>query len=143
MVLYHGSNVVVQKPKVMINGYYKDFDTEKQFSYERLSDLEAVRHIAKFTSDICQIHPFYEGNTRATAVFIIKYLKSLVFFASNSIFAENSWYFRNALVRANYNDFRNGVYATTKYLEWFFENLLMGQHHDLKNRFLHIDYLQR
>ena len=111
-----------------------------QFSYADLSVPDAVRHIAKFTSGIWQIHPFCEGNTRATAVFVIKYLRTFGFSINNTVFAENSWFFRNALVRANYNDLKNGVHATTAYLEAFFENLLFDAKHDLKNRYLHIDY---
>ena len=117
-----------------------DFLQEKNFSYEGLTIEEVVRHIAKFTSGIWQIHPFGEGNTRSTAVFIIKYLKTFGFNVSNETFAENSWYFRNALVRANYNDLKNGIHATTKFLEMFFENLLMNAGHELKNRYMHIDY---
>ena len=81
-----------------------DFATEKQFSYEGLSVEAAVKHLAKFASDIWQIHPFCEGNTRATAVFIIKYMKTFGFRVNNDAFQKNSWYFRNALVRANYNN---------------------------------------
>lgn len=117
-----------------------DFSQEKEFSYNGLSIEESVRHIAKFTSGIWQIHPFGEGNTRSTAVFIIKYLKTFGFNVSNETFAENSWYFRNALVRANYNDLQNGIHATTKFLEMFFENLLMNAGHELKNRYMHVDY---
>lgn len=120
-----------------------DFNTEKQFSYSKLSNKEIIRHLAKFTCDIWQIHPFCEGNTRSTAVFIIKYLNSLGFSIGNESFAKNSWYFRNALVRANYNDLQNDVYASTEYLEMFFENLLLGEKHDLKNRYLHIDWQQQ
>lgn len=119
-----------------------DFQEEKKFSYKGLSLNEAVIHLAKFASDIWQIHPFCEGNTRATAVFMIKYLKTLGFEVSNDVFAEHSWYFRNALVRANYNDLKNGIHSTTKYLELFFSNLLMGTNYELKNRFMHIDYAQ-
>ena len=120
-----------------------DFSQEKQFSYEGLSAGDAVKHIAKFTSGIWQIHPFCEGNTRSTAVFIIKYLKTFGFSVNNEIFAENSWYFRNSLVRANYNDLRKGINATTIYLERFFENLLMGYQNELKNRFIHVDYKEQ
>jgi len=116
-----------------------DFSQEKNFSYEGLSIEDSVRHIAKFTSGIWQIHPFGEGNTRSTAVFIIKYLKTFGFNVSNETFAENSWYFRNALVRANYNDWQNGIHATTEFLELFFENLLMNANHELKNRYMHVD----
>lgn len=118
-----------------------DFRTEKQFSYEGLSVSEAVKHLAKFASDIWQIHPFCEGNTRATAVFMIKYMKTFGFEVNNEAFEKNSWYFRNALVRANYNNLQNGVHATTRFLEMFFSNLLMGTKYELKNRYMHVDYV--
>ena len=117
-----------------------DFQNEKDFSYRALSKQELVKHIAKFTSDIWQIHPFCEGNTRSTAVFIIKYLTAKGFRLGNEYFAKNSWYFRNALVRANYEDYQLDVYPTTIYLENFFENLLFKSQHELKNRFLHINW---
>jgi fido (protein-threonine AMPylation protein) len=117
-----------------------DFTQEKQFSYENITVNEAVKHIAKFASGIWQIHPFCEGNTRATAVFTILYLKTFGFQINNDVFAENSWYFRNALVRANFNNLQKGIHATTEFLELFFENLLMNTKHELKNRYLHVDY---
>lgn len=117
-----------------------DFATEKQFSYEGLSVEAAVKHLAKFASDIWQIHPFGEGNTRATAVFMMKYMKTFGFRVNNDAFRENSWYFRNALVRANYNNLQKGVHSTTKFLELFFSNLLLGTNHELKNRYMHIDF---
>lgn len=117
-----------------------DFSTEKQFSYENLSLAESVNHLAKFASDIWQIHPFCEGNTRATGVFIIKYMSTFGLEVSNDVFARHSWYFRNALVRANYNDLKNGIYATRRYLEQFFSNMLMGTGYELKNRLMHLDY---
>ena len=101
---------------------------------------QTVKYLARFTSNIWQIHPFLEGNTRATAVFLIKYLKTLGLDVNNNVFAEHSWYFRNALVRANYNDLKNRVHADTRYLEQFFENLLLGAAHELKNRYMHLDY---
>ena len=118
-----------------------DFATEKQFSYEGLSVEQSVRHLAKFASDIWQIHPFCEGNTRATAVFMIKYMKTFGFKVNNDAFEKNSWYFRNALVRANYNNLQKGIHSTTKYLEMFFANLLLGANHELKNRFMYVDYV--
>ena len=118
-----------------------DFTTEKQFSYEGLSVEAAVKHLAKFASDIWQIHPFGEGNTRATAVFMIKYMKTFGFHVNNDAFRENSWYFRNALVRANYNDLQKGIHSTTKFLELFFANLLLGTNHELKNRYMHVDFV--
>lgn len=119
-----------------------DFATEKQFSYEDLSVDAAVKHLAKFASDIWQIHPFSEGNTRATAVFMIKYMKTFGFNVNNDAFEKNSWYFRNALVRANYNNLQKGVHSTTKFLEMFFSNLLLDTHYELKNRYMHIDYAE-
>ena len=118
-----------------------DFSTEKQFSYEGLTVDEAVKHLAKFASDSWQIHPFSEGNTRATAVFMIKYMKTFGFSVNNDAFEKNSWYFRNALVRANYNNLQKGVHSTTKFLEMFFSNLLLDTHYELKNRYMHIDYV--
>ena len=118
-----------------------DFRTEKEFSYEGLSLNESIKHLVKFASDIWQIHPFAEGNTRATAVFVIKYMKTFGLKVDNAAFKKHSWYFRNALVRANYNDLRNGIHATTKYLEMFFSNLLMGTDYELKNRYMHVDYV--
>lgn len=116
-----------------------DFAMEKQFSYEGLSVERCVKHLAKFVSDIWQIHPFCEGNTRAAAVFMIKYMKTFGFKVNNDAFEKNSWYFRNALVRANYNDLQNGVHATTKFLEMFFSNLILGTEYELKNRYMHVD----
>ena len=118
-----------------------DFATEKQYSYEGLSVERCVKHLAKFASDIWQIHPFCEGNTRAAAVFIIKYMKTFGFKVNNDAFEKNSWYFRNALVRANYNDLQNSVHATTKFLEMFFSNLILGTEYELKNRYMRVDYV--
>ena len=95
-------------------------------------------HLAVFVSRLWQIHIFGEGNTRTTAVFFIKYLRTLGFDATNDIFAENAWYFRNALVRANYNDLKNGIHETTEYLELFLRNLLLDEENELHNRAMHI-----
>ena len=115
-----------------------DFAQEKVFSYKGLSKRQKVEHIADFVSRIWQIHPFGEGNTRTTAVFIIKYLRSLGFDVSNDLFAEHSWYFRNALVRANFNDYNRDIFSTDDYLLSFFGNLLLEEKNDLRNRDLQI-----
>lgn len=115
-----------------------DFSEEKKFSYKNLSMDEIIHHLALFVSRLWQIHVFGEGNTRTTAVFFIKYLRTLGFDATNDIFAENAWYFRNSLVRANYNDLKNGIHETTEYLETFLRNLLLNEDHPLHNRTLHI-----
>lgn len=116
-----------------------DFSEERRFSYRGLSMDEIIHHLAVFVSRLWQIHVFEEGNTRTTAVFFIKYLRTLGFDAENDIFAENTWYFRNALVRANYNDLKNGIHETTEFLELFLRNLLLDEHHPLRNRALHIN----
>ena len=115
-----------------------DFSEEKKFSYKNLSMDEIIHHLAVFVSRLWQIHAFREGNTRTTAVFFIKYLRTLGFDVTNDIFAENAWYFRNSLVRANYNDLKNGIYETTEFLEVFLRNLLLNESHPLHNRTLHI-----
>lgn len=115
-----------------------DFSKEKDFSYRGLSMDEVIHHLALFVSRLWQIHIFGEGNTRTTAVFFIKYLRTLGFSARNDIFAENAWYFRNALVRANYTNLQKGIYETTEYLEVFLRNLLLNERNELYNRNLHI-----
>ena len=119
-----------------------DFEQEKNFSYKDLSLDESIKHLCRFTSNIWQVHPFCEGNTRTTAVFIIKYLKTFGFNINNIVFANNSWYFRNALVRANYKNFEKNIFEDISYLEKFFYNLLSNKNYDLKNRYTHIDYIQ-
>ena len=99
---------------------------------------ETVQHLAFFAARLWQIHIFGEGNTRTTAVFFIKYLRHLGFEADNDLFAEHSWYFRNALVRANYNNIKKGIYETTEYLEKFLRNLLQGEKNALHNREMHV-----
>ena len=139
-----------------------DFETEKNFDYSKLSKEDAVKHITRFVANIWQIHPFGDalvpqgtnvnnfhsckrrgaayGNTRTTAVFAIKYLRKLGYATDNKIFEKNSWYFRNALVRANYSNGSKGIYMNTEYLERFFRNLILGENNELKNRYTHIDY---
>jgi len=117
-----------------------DFKEEKNFKYKGLSKRETVEHIVKFISGIWQIHAFGEGNTRTIAVFTIKYLRTFGFEVKNDMFAEHSWYFRNALVRANFNDLKNNIHATTEYLMRFFGNLLFNEHNELKNRYLLVDW---
>ena len=117
-----------------------DFRIEREFSYEGLTMGEIIKHLAMFVSRLWQIHIFGEGNTRTTAVFFIKYLRSLGFNVTNDIFAANAWYFRNALVRANYSNLQKGIHETTIYLEKFLRNLLLGEANVLKNRYLHVDW---
>ena len=117
-----------------------DFEMERNFKYKGLSTDEIIKHITFFVSRLWQIHAFGEGNTRTTAVFTIKYLRSMGYKVDNDIFAQNSWYFRNALVRANYKNLKEGIEENTVYLERFFRNLILGENNELKNRYTHIDY---
>ena len=115
-----------------------DIEQEKNFQYKGLSDDEKIEHIAKFVSGIWQIHAFREGNTRTTAIFTIQYLRSLGYEVNNEMFAKHSWYFRNALVRANYRNIQKGIDYSPIYLVRFFRNLLLKDSWVLKNRYLHI-----
>ena len=115
-----------------------DIEQEKNFSYANLDMSETIRHLAIFVARLWQIHVFGEGNTRTTAVFFIKYLRTLGFTVTNDMFANYAWYFRNALVRANYQNLKLGVYRTTEYLERFLQNLLLDESHLLSNRCMHI-----
>ena len=128
-VVYAGSDTI----KDTLN---YDFDLEKNYDYSALSIDESIKHITGFIANMWQIHPFGEGNTRTTAVFAIKYLRSLGFNVTNTLFADNSWYFRNALVRANYADIQKGVYEDKSFLEKFFRNLILGENNEMKNRYL-------
>lgn len=115
-----------------------DFRQEKEFSYADLSIADAIKHLANFISGIWQIHAFGEGNTRTIAVFTIKYLRNFGFDIDNDLFVKHSWYFRNALVRANYNNLTKGIAATDEYLLRFFRNLILGEKNPLSNREIHI-----
>lgn len=115
-----------------------DFDRERKFKYKGISEDAFIEHFTTFISGIWQIHPFREGNTRTVAIFAIKYLRSLGYQASNDLFAEKSWYFRNALVRANYENVRLQIERTQLPLEEFFKVLLFGCEIELKNRYLRI-----
>ena len=116
-----------------------DIEQEKNFSYKGLTDDEKIEHIAKFISGFWQIHAFREGNTRTTAIFTIQYLRSLGYEVNNEMFAKHSWYFRNALVRANYRNINKDIEYSPIYLVRFFRNLLLGESWVLKNRYLHIN----
>lgn len=118
-----------------------DFEQEKKFSYKGLNEQETIEHIARFISYLWQIHIFGEGNTRTTAIFLIKYLRTFGFKVDNELFEQHSWYFRNALVRANYKNLAKNIHATNEFLLRFFENLLFGEKNILKNREMHILYI--
>ena len=132
--------VIYASYETIMDSLKYDFEQEKNFSYKDLSLDESIKHLCRFTSNIWQVHPFCEGNTRTTAVFIIKYLRTFGFDINDDVFAEHSWYFRNALVRANYKKFDINVFEDISFLEKFFYNLLANKNYKLKNRYTHIDY---
>lgn len=116
-----------------------DLEQEHAFDYTQVSPDKLVEHLAKFVSGLWQIHPFGEGNTRTTAVFTILYLRSMGFNVENDLFAKHSWYFRNALVRANYQNVQKGIMRNSDFLILFFRNLLLGEKNELKNRYMVVD----
>ena len=113
-----------------------EFAREHNFNYRGLSPQETISHFSRFIADVWQIHAFGEGNTRTTAIFAVKYLRSLGYAVENDIFSDNSYYFRNALVRANYTNIPKEIHPTLVYLERFFANLLLGENNELKSRYL-------
>lgn len=135
-----GDTVVYGRAADIMMALRYDIQQEKDFCYKGLTTDEIINHIVDFVTLLWQNHPFREGNTRTTAVFVIKYLRSIGFRANNDLFAENSWYFRNALVRANYRNPSKGVEPNKSFLVKFFRNLMLGEQHELKNRYMLIGY---
>lgn len=115
-----------------------DFGEEKKFDYSTVSSAEAIKHIMRFISGIWQIHAFGEGNTRTIAVFLIKYLRSFGFEVNNESFEKHSWFFRNALVRSQYENIPKGIHRTFEPLERFMDFAVFGIPADLRKRTLHI-----
>ena len=136
--ILHGDSVLYMYAADLRAALEYDLEQERMFNYGGLSIDEIISHISKFTANLWQIHAFGEGNTRTTAVFVILYLRSLGFTVNNDIFAQNSWYFRNALVRYVYKN-RDGVMPEPKYLERFFRNMLLGERWVLKSRYLMVN----
>ena len=136
----NGDTVIYASWNSVYDALDYEFKTEFVLGDDRMPVEKVVKSVTEFTSDIWQIHPFGEGNTRAIAVFVVKYLRSYGYKIDYRAFKNHSWFFRNALVRANYNDLHKGVYATRKFLEMFFSNLLLGTDYELKNRYTHIDF---
>ncbi len=137
-----GDTVLYASSSMISETLSYDVSQERMVNYASLDTDKAIEQLTKFISGVWQIHPFGEGNTRTTAVFTIKYLQSFGFEVKNDMFKDHSWYFRNALVRANYNNYPKGISATNEYLVRFFRNLLLGEENLLKNRDLLIPSIQ-
>ncbi len=140
--ILNNDTVIYASYQTIMESLKYDFEQEKNFSYKDLSFDEAIKHLCRFTSNIWQVHPFCEGNTRTTAVFIIKYLRTFGFNINDEVFAKHSWYFRNSLARANYKKFDKNIFEDISFLEKFFYNLLANTNYELKNRYTHVDYLE-
>ncbi len=109
-----------------------DFEQEKNKDYTKIPKDKWAQNFSKFISNVWQIHPFAEGNTRTIATFTMKYLQKNNIYSDNSIFKENSLYFRNALVLANYGNYPKGIAPDSSYLESFFEKLIIDRNKTLK-----------
>ena len=133
-----GASVIYGDYRELETTLQYDFGVEKRFDYSKLSMDEVIEHLAIFIANLWQIHVFEEGNTRTTAVFTIKYLRSLGFDVTNDTFAKNAWYFRNSLVRANYTNLQKGIHEDRSYLIKFLRNLLLNEDNLLENKELHV-----
>lgn len=118
-----------------------DISLEKAKNYKEMSIVEVINSMATFSSNIWQVHPFREGNTRTTALFIEKYLISLGYNVDNTLFKNKSVYFRNALVRSNYFNDELDIKEDKQYLIKFYENLLLGKNNNLHSRDLIVQNL--
>lgn len=137
-----GESISYGDYKELENTLAYDFSVERSYNYKNKTEEEIITHLADFISNLWQIHPFQEGNTRTTAVFFIKYLKTLGFDVTNDAFINNAWYFRNALVRSNYNNVPKQIYSDKSFLILFLRNLLLKENNVLENKLLSIKLLK-
>ena len=131
--ILNGKTVIYGNYKDLMEYLRYDFGEEENVDYTKLSPEGQVKRISKFTSAIWQVHPFVEGNTRTTAVFIEKYLRTKGYKVNNDLFKENSLFFRNALVISNFSDINLGISPDFKYLHSFFSKLLINKRQELIN----------
>ena len=115
-----------------------NFQFERNLHYDELNKEDLLEWIAFFTAGIWHIHPFNEGNTRTIAVFSILLLRPLGYDIHTDVFADHSWYFRNAMVRANYMNELKHIHVNPDFLIRFYRNWMFGDQWDLRNRYLAI-----
>ena len=120
--------------KLLYQSLDYDISLEKNKNYGEMNIVDVINNITNFSSSIWQIHPFREGNTRTTALFIEKYLLSLGYDVDNTMFKEKSVYYRNALVRSNYYNNYLNIKQDNSFLIKFYENLLLGKNNNLHSR---------
>ena len=133
-IILNNDSVAYGDCKTLIESLEYDISLEKEKNYQEMNIVEVINSITKFSSNIWQVHPFREGNTRTTAVFIEKYLISLGYNVDNSLFKDKSVYFRNALVRSNYFNNSLNIKEDSSYLIKFYENLLLGKNNNLHSK---------
>lgn len=130
-IILNNDSVAYGDSRTLKESLEYDISLEKEKNYKEMSIVEVINSITKFSSNIWQVHPFREGNTRTTALFIEKYLISLRYNVDNILFKEKSVYFRNALVKSNYFNNELGIKEDNCYLVKFYENLLLGKNNNL------------
>ena len=115
-----------------------DFSVEREVDYGQFTEDQIIRHVAYFIANLWQLHAFREGNTTVCTVFLIRYLKALSLYRDSDLFYRKSWYYRNALVRANYSDRRIAIFPSTEFLEMFLRSMICGEKQELRNRDMHL-----
>ena len=133
-IILNNDSVAYGDYKTLTESLEYDISLEKEKNYQEMNIVEVINNITKFSSNIWQVHPFREGNTRTTAVFIEKYLINLGYNVDNSLFKDKSVYFRNALVRSNYFNNSLNIKEDSSYLIKFYENLLLGKNNNLHSK---------
>ena len=139
--ILNNDSVAYGDSKTLNESLEYDISLEKEKNYKDMSIVEVINNITNFSSNIWQVHPFREGNTRTTALFIEKYLISLGYEVDNTLFKDKSIYFRNALVRSNYFNNYVNIKEDNTYLIKFYENLLLGKNNNLHSQDLIIKEL--
>lgn len=129
--ILNNDSVAYGDSKLLKESLEYDIEIENNKNYKDMSIVDVINSITDFSSRIWQVHPFREGNTRTTALFIEKYLISLGYDVDNTLFKEKSVYFRNALVRSNYFNAYLNVKTNQSYLVKFYENLLLGKNNEI------------
>ena len=140
-IILNNDSVAYGDSRTLKESLEYDISLELEKNYKDMNMVEVIKNITKFSSNIWQVHPFREGNTRTTALFIEKYLINLGYNVDNSLFKDKSVYYRNALVRSNYFNNDLNIKEDNNYLIKFYENLLLGKNNDLHSKDLIVEEL--
>ena len=142
-IILNKDSVAYGDSKALKESLEYDISQELEKDYKEMNMVEVINNITNFSSNIWQVHPFREGNTRTTALFIQKYLISLGYNVDNTLFKDKSIYYRNALVRSNYFNNELGIKEDNSYLIKFYENLLLGKNNNLRSEDLIVKELSK